>query len=448
MSRSVQVDAVVVGAGLAGLACAGDLCDAGLNVMLLESARRPGGRMVSDRHGDFVLDRGFQVFNTAYPQVKRRLDLRALHLRAFEPGFLLARGTRRLQVADPTRRPDALTDLLRVGSARDLAALTAVSARDMLAPASLLKRRPDVTARQALRNAGLSDRFTETVLAPFLRGVFLDQELTVSSRFFHLVWRCMLRGTLCLPERGIGQVPRQLADRLPMGVLRLGAPVERVHDDGVQLVGGFLVRARAVVVATGATAARSLLPSLPHVPTRAVTTVYHAAPQAPWPGKQLLVDGDGRLLHTCVVSNVQPAYAPSGEALVSTSLLGTATPEQIQEAERRLAELYRTSTRSWERLAVHHVRDALPALPAPRPLTRTTRVSPGRYVCGDHRATPSAQGALASGARAARDLLHDLGTRGDLSARGHPAEGPSPLSSPRFGEPGRPAAAEPVRRTR
>jgi phytoene dehydrogenase-like protein len=432
MSRPVEVDAVVVGAGLAGLACAGDLCDAGLNVMLLESARRPGGRMVSDHHGGFVLDRGFQVFNTAYPQVKRRLDLRALHLRAFESGFVLAQGTRRLQVADPTRSPGALSALLRLGSARDLAALTAVSAKDMFAPTSLLKRSPDITARQALRNAGLSDRFTETVLVPFLRGVFLDQELIVSARFFHLVWRSMLRGTLCLPERGIGQVPRQLADRLPMGVLRLGANVEQIADNGVRLVGGLLVRAPVVVVATGATPAGILLPSLPHVPTRAVTTLYHAAPQAPWPGKQLLVDGDGRLLHTCVVSNVQPAYAPSGEALISTSLLGTAGPERIQEAERRLAELYRTSTTSWERIAVHHVRDALPALTAPQPLTRTTRVAPGRYVCGDHRATASVQGALASGTRAAREVIHDLATREDLPTRGHPAGRPSTPSPPPF----------------
>ncbi len=47
-------------------------------------------------------------------------------------------------------------------------------------------------------------------------------------------------------------------------------------------------------------------------------------------------------------------------------------------------------------------------MPPPQPLTRTTRVSPGRYVCGDHRATASVQGALASGARAAREVLRDL----------------------------------------
>ena len=46
---------------------------------------------------------------------------------------------------------------------------------------------------------------------------------------------------------------------------------------------------------------------------------------------------------------------------------------------------------------------------APHPLIRGCRVGPGRYVCGDHRATGSVQGALASGARAAREVLAAAG---------------------------------------
>ncbi|WP_408022733.1 FAD-dependent oxidoreductase [Streptacidiphilus fuscans] len=75
MARNLRVDAVVVGAGLAGPACSADLCAAGLNVMLVEASHRAGGRMVSDYRDGFVLDRGSQVFNTAYPQVRRRVRL-------------------------------------------------------------------------------------------------------------------------------------------------------------------------------------------------------------------------------------------------------------------------------------------------------------------------------------------------------------------------------------
>lgn len=80
-------DVLVVGAGLSGLACAHDLLATGLTVAVLEAADRVGGRMRTDRLDGFVIDRGFQVFNTSYPQAKRRLALRDLRLRPFTPGF-------------------------------------------------------------------------------------------------------------------------------------------------------------------------------------------------------------------------------------------------------------------------------------------------------------------------------------------------------------------------
>lgn len=83
--RDGQTDVVVVGAGIAGLACAADLQAAGLQVKVLEASDGVGGRMRSDRVDGFVIDRGFQVFNTAYPQVQRRLRLRDLRLRPFTP---------------------------------------------------------------------------------------------------------------------------------------------------------------------------------------------------------------------------------------------------------------------------------------------------------------------------------------------------------------------------
>jgi predicted NAD/FAD-dependent oxidoreductase len=42
------------------------------------------------------------------------------------------------------------------------------------------------------------------------------------------------------------------------------------------------------------------------------------------------------------------------------------------------------------------------------------RVLHGLYVCGDHRDTSTVQGALHSGHRAARHVLHDLGVRPPL----------------------------------
>ncbi len=407
---ATRYDAVVVGAGVAGLACAGDLCGAGLRVLLLEAGDTVGGRMRTDRVAGFTADRGFQVFNTSYPQVKRRMDLKALRLRPFTPGVLVHTDQGPRRFTDPTRRPRDSRDLLpgRLASARDLAALTALSARDVLAPASVLRRGTDGATRDALAAAGVSSQLVETFFRPFLSGVFLEDGLETSARFFHLVWRSMLRGTLCLPADGIGAVPAQLAARLPQDVLRTGTAVAALTPDGVVLADGREVRTRTVVVATGQRIAGELLPGLGVPEGRTVTTLYHAADRPPLDEPVLVVDARRRFLNTCVLTAVQPRFSTDGRALVSTSVLGSPGPAETDAVVRALGGVYGTDTAAWEPVHRVTVTDALPALPGPAPLTRHVRWAPGRYVCGDHRATPSVQGALASGTRAARAVLADL----------------------------------------
>ncbi|MFJ3913627.1 FAD-dependent oxidoreductase [Streptomyces vinaceus] len=406
-------DVAVIGAGAAGLACASDLTLAGLRVRLVEAQDTVGGRIRTDRVAGFTADRGFQVFNTSYPQVKRRLDLPALFLRPFTPGVLVHTDDGRLRLTDPTRRPRDGIALFTGGRVkpRDLLAFGVLSARAMLAPASRVRARPDVTTRTALADAGFSEDFVETFFRPFLAGVFLEDSLETSARFFHLVWRSMLRGTLCLPRDGIGAVPAQLAAGLPPEVLRTSSPVTELTPTGLLLAGEEL-RARAVVVATGAGAAARLLPGLAPSAGRTVTTLYHAVERSPLPEPTLLVDARLRFLNTCVLTEVQPGYSGDGRALVSTSVLGTPGPVEEAAVLAALAEAYGADTGTWEPVHRVTVRGALPSMPPPLPLTRTTRFARGRYVCGDHRATGSLQGALASGARAAREVIADLTTTG------------------------------------
>ncbi|MCX5008082.1 FAD-dependent oxidoreductase [Streptomyces sp. NBC_00638] len=403
-------DVLIVGGGLAGLACARDLALRGFGVRVLEASDGVGGRMRSDRHEGFVIDRGFQVFNTSYPQVRQRLTLRDLRLRPFTSGILVHTEDGPLRFSDPTRGPRRLGDLRpgRLAGTRDLIALAAMSGRDMLAPARSLKRGEDRTTRTALAAAGFSEEFVERFFRPFLSGVFLEDRLETSSRVFHLVWRSMLRGTLCLPGAGIGAVPRLLAEALPPDVVHLGLPVLRLTDEGVELDAGGELAARAVVVATGPGPAARLLPGLDLPEYRVVTTYYHAATRSPLAEATLMTDTRRRFLNTCVLSQVVPVYAPPGTALIATSVLGHDREGRETWLRDALAEVYGTDTADWDLLTVRTVPDALPAMPPPHPLGRTARVAPGRYVCGDHRATGSVQGALASGARAAREVARDL----------------------------------------
>ena len=64
-------DVVVVGAGLAGVECAERVAAAGRTVGVLEAGDEVGGRQRTDAVDGFLLDRGFQVLNPAYPAVRR-----------------------------------------------------------------------------------------------------------------------------------------------------------------------------------------------------------------------------------------------------------------------------------------------------------------------------------------------------------------------------------------
>lgn len=209
-------DVIVVGAGLAGLSAARHLAAAGLDVVVLESSDSVGGRVRTDIIDGFRLDRGFQLFNPAYPEPPRLLDLDELDLRPLTPGALVVTDGGRHRLADPRRRPSSIPAGLRShpGSLRELLTLAALSARDALAPVGLLTRTERTTAAE-LHRWGLSGELGDVFLRRFLAGVFLEDELSTSSVFFHLVWRTFVRGTPSIPATGMGSIPTQLAGRLP-----------------------------------------------------------------------------------------------------------------------------------------------------------------------------------------------------------------------------------------
>lgn len=71
-------DILIIGGGLAGLCCALRLHQSGLSVQVLEASNGIGGRVRTDQVEGFLLDRGFQVLLTAYPEARKILDYPAL----------------------------------------------------------------------------------------------------------------------------------------------------------------------------------------------------------------------------------------------------------------------------------------------------------------------------------------------------------------------------------
>lgn len=404
-SPEPDVDVVVVGAGLAGLAAARHLVAHGRTVVVLEASDGVGGRVRSDVVDGVTVDRGFQLLNPAYPEAARVLDLDALHLRAFTPGVLLASGDgRRTLVADPLRAPRTLvgTALGTPGSRLEQARFALWAAQVAALPVDRILDPVDTTIGARIEGFGdVADR----VLRPFLSGVLFDDSLTTSRRFVELVLRSFVRGTPAVPAAGMGAMPQQLANGLDV---RLGSPVRSVTPTSATLDDGRTTHARAVVVATDPAAAGRLVPGVEVPELRGGTTWWHLADV---PGTAitrgtpvLVVDPDrrGPVVNSVCVSNAAPSYAPAGRALVASTALGTDVDEA--DVRRHLALLHGPGVERWDTVAVHRLPLTVPAVPPGSPVRRDAVVD-GVYVAGDHRDTASIQGALVSGRRIAEAIL-------------------------------------------
>ena len=418
MRRVEAHDAVVIGAGLAGLRCALRLAQAGRDVVVLEAQDVVGGRQRTDAVDGFLLDRGFQVLNPAYPAVRRWVDVDALRVRRFPVGVRVRRQDRTVELLHPVRHPSGLPATLSSGliAPRDAVALARWVLPALLRPAAVI-RGSDRSLDDGWRRVGLQGALRREVLEPFLAGVLGEDDGSSSDAFARLLVRMFAIGRPGVPERGIAALPAQLSRAAAEAgaAVRLGMRVTGVRSSAgvteVAVAGGPTLRARAVVVAVGPDAVAGLL-DVPRPATKGLQTWWFAADAAPSASALLAVDGRrrGPVVNTVVMSNAAPSYAPPGRHLIqATCLLSAAEVPDAGAREsvvrRQLAEMWNPDAHSWPLLRRDDIVDALPVQPPPLRVTTPARLGEGLYVAGDHRDTASIQGALVSGERAARAVL-------------------------------------------
>ena len=277
----------------------------------------------------FTLDRGFQVFLTAYPEYAGCLDLDQLQLRNFWPGAIVQLGDgRSTLVADPTRSSvstllptlttplGTIADKLRLGIAvLRLKFLTSISA---------IFERDEVSTDEHLRSRlQLSDGIVHSFFRPFFCGIFLAPLAKQSSILFEFILRMFLDGSAALPDNGMGSVPAQLARNVvasggtiecgtAIDAIKLGAPHELQTADGRTITCDRLVlatprreadRLLGETDAAGGEREEELYTS---------TALYFALDGPPPVSEPLLVlngQTEGLLNNVCFPSTVSASYA-------------------------------------------------------------------------------------------------------------------------------------------
>ena len=151
-------DVLIVGAGLAGLCCARELQSKGIGFQILEASDGIGGRVRTDVVDGFLLDRGFQVLLTAYPEAKRALDYSTLDLKPFLSGALSWYAGRMNKLVDPWRTPGAWKEAFHseFGTLMDKIRIARLRGRVMRSSIEDIFCRPERSTKEALESEGFS----------------------------------------------------------------------------------------------------------------------------------------------------------------------------------------------------------------------------------------------------------------------------------------------------
>lgn len=416
-----MTETVVVGGGLAGLVAARHLAESGRDVRLLEASEAVGGRVRTAHEDGYTFDRGFQVLFTAYPAVRRELDIEALSPRTFTPGATIARPNHRSVLSDPLRHPTAAPQTLFNRDVRTADKLRLFRLQRELAncdPETLLDEGGQ-PIESFLADYGFSTRFVERFAAPFYGGITLDRSLGTDSAVFKYTYKMLSEGDIFVPARGMQAMPEQLADR----ATRAGATIEKgrevtaltATDDEVTIeTDGETLTADGAVVATDPATAADLtgVDTIP-METLGCVTQYFSLPTstAPSMGKRIVLNAaDDRPNTVAPLSAVAPEYAPEGMELYSATFLGAPDDDDAE-----LAAAVRRALASWYPAAgfdaLEHLRtDHVPLAQFAQPpgyradLPEPDAPSGPVVLAGDYTRWSSIQGALESG-RVAADLL-------------------------------------------
>ncbi len=412
---------VIVGAGLAGLACAKVLqnqAGSRIHLQVFEQQDQVGGRVQTDGVQGFRLDRGFQVLFTAYPAVQQLLHLPSLQPCAYRPGAVLVKAGRHYLLGDPLRDRESvlpslfnplatLTDKLRVLRLRwQLRGLTY----------DQILAQPEQTTADYLQAYGFSDAIIRHFFRPFYRGILLDPDLSTSSHLFCYYFQMLSQGAIITPALGMGAISQHLAQSLPPGSLALQTPVKalwRSEDrvQGVELLNGERIPADWVVWATDAPSLHKLLQIPAPTTPRSVTTLYFTAPAPITQGAYIHLNANpsGLINHCMELTQVSPQLAPPGYHLLSVNVIGDpplADADLIAACQQELRQhWFPQAAPSF--LKLYRIPFAQFAQPVgiQAHLVRQIQPLPGLVLAGEYTQQSSIQGSLSSGIQAAQAIL-------------------------------------------
>ncbi|WP_041779391.1 protoporphyrinogen/coproporphyrinogen oxidase [Belliella baltica] len=406
------MNVIVIGAGISGLIAAYELERSGINPILLEASDRVGGRVATDDVDGFLLDRGFQVLLTAYPEARRYLDFEVLKLKKFYPGALILKPGSSYTISDPLRNPSEILGMAfsPVGSFMDKLKIYKLTKSLQKKEIDEIFNSPNISTIQFLKDYGFSEKIITNFFKPFFKGIFLENELKTSARMFQFVFKMFGEGFAAVPENGMKAIPEYLKSKLKHTELKLNAPVTKIEGHQVFLENGEVLHGDKIIIAGKSD---HLLPQLKGQiqPYRSVYNLYFSLEKSflirPMIG--LIPDNKFLINNIVFMTDISKAYSKNGKALLSVSVI-----KPIQNTEKlenlvaiELEAISGIKAEYFKPIKTYEIKEALPDvedMKADLPFTNT-KIYDHIFLAGDYLLNGSINAAMTSGRKAVEALL-------------------------------------------
>lgn len=403
----------IIGAGISGLVAAKTLEENGYNPVIIEATDSVGGRVKTDIVKGYQLDHGFQVLLDAYPKAKHHLDFKNLNLQAFLPGATIFSNGKSQTIGDPLRNLSLLgpTLIASVGSLSDKLKIFKLNTELKKKSIASIFNSKSQTTLEYLKAKGFSNKIITQFFKPFFSGIFLEPNLSTSSRMFEFVYKMFGEGQAVLPKSGIVSIPNQLKNQLKHTEFHFNTKVKAVNDDHIVLENGDLVKTHFTIIATPA---NDLVPNLKNQMTlwKSCYNLYFEVDKRTLtkPIIGLVADKDA-LINNIFFHNSIDTAAKGAHELVSVTVVkhhdlseGDLV-KQIQEELKTYCDI-----EVLDFLKCYHIKKALPDLEDLQyDISPTeTQLKPTIYLAGDYMLNGSLNAAMLSGERAAQGIIMSL----------------------------------------
>lgn len=434
-------DVAIIGAGVAGLAAARTLRKAGHPCTIFEATDRIGGvvrsESMSGNAAGITVDLGFHTANTWYPALKEVLtpgEYAALNFKSFKPALQSLTDDGLALICDPVRAPHLIPAFLRSKarsnlSLRDVRALRRWLGSEMTHRSSLEVRKlkpsrveGDVSVSESLDEFGVTRELRRAVIDPLVHAFLHDQGGASSAIVAKWVLGAMLRGTLAVPEGGMGELSATLG-RIPGVRVELNSRVSGITHttQGVQVeladrgeTHSFDYAILAVPPKVEEELVGTRCPRM-----SGVATWWFVSDEPVSADAFIAVDGTRRTLISAAaeLTSVAPSYAP-GKHLVAGNVLMNAPDSLLPDdatVRDQLGLLFGVDARGWQLVTRQVMPDATPIISphrvgfSQREFLATQEEGCRLVLAGSHHATPTLDGAVRSGQRAAALVVDALG---------------------------------------